>query len=920
MGHQLATGELEAARELVAEPPRTSARRGARMQRALNRAAPSRRVAATAKAPSPARGIGAWAFRILFGLTCLKILAALVAFALLPRAPAGPFPLWIFAAHLIAFGAVGFALAIGSARDDRARDLGLVYLLLGSLFGTRPLGTAAEVLSPTPALLSLLLASLHPDAFLPLFLWKFSGRFPREAPIGWLRAIPPIAVRVTFGAGVLLFANNLANAASILWPGTLRIPEGLVVFSPESEQTVYWLVLLSLLVPCLPYMMWRARAASANERRRAELLVAGFVVGTAPMLLEVLAEILVPPFKRFMDRPTAERVVAFILYPLTLSTPLTTAYAVVTTQVLDVRLIVRRAIRYALARATVFALVAVPFMLLVWYILQHQGLSLGQLLSGPQAFAFGGLTALGLAMIALRRRLLEQLDRRFFREQYDAQRTLATLMDQSRRADTVRGLVALLDGEIDRALHLDAVATLVLDANGRQFQAPDGAVPPLPSDAALVTLVRGSTEPMDVDLEQAETPLARLPLVERDWLAECGFRLLVPLSVREGALVGVLGLGQKKSELPFSAEDRLLLATIASSGAMSLENLRLRTPADGGLARPLSDQEWVLAEDAAVECPRCGVVFDRNATGCPTCGGKGSPAPVPLILRATFRIERKLGAGGMGVVYRAMDLTLGRIVAIKTLPALSAEKVMRLRREARAMATVVHPHLATIFGAEMWHGTPMLVVEYLENGTLADRLRQGWLAVAEVVELGIALASALERLHGRGLLHRDIKPSNIGFTGDRVPKLLDFGLVKFLEAPETLDPSQLERLDPEQFSAAAFSEAQTAMHPASPGIIGTPLYFSPETVMMQPAEAIVDLWALALVLFESLTGQHPMKAPTLRETFERILRGPRPDARSLRADCSPALAAFFEKALHADPGHRPASAREFRNALERLHA
>jgi serine/threonine-protein kinase len=236
------------------------------------------------------------------------------------------------------------------------------------------------------------------------------------------------------------------------------------------------------------------------------------------------------------------------------------------------------------------------------------------------------------------------------------------------------------------------------------------------------------------------------------------------------------------------------------------------------------------------------------------------------------------------------------------------------------MATVVHPHLATIFGAEMWRGTPMLVVEYLEAGTLADRLQQGWLPVVEVMELGIAIASALERLHGRGLLHRDIKPSNIGFTGDRIPKLLDFGLVKFLEAPDAIDPGHLERLDPEVFSTSAFSEAQTAMHPASVGIIGTPLYFSPETVMMKPAEASVDLWALALVLFESLTAQHPMKAPTLRETFERILHGPVPDARALRSDCPQGLAAFFERGLNPDPGRRPASAREFRLALERLRA
>src|SRR5207253_8576282 len=127
------------------------------------------------------------------------------------------------------------------------------------------------------------------------------------------------------------------------------------------------------------------------------------------------------------------------------------------------------------------------------------------------------------------------------------------------------------------------------------------------------------------------------------------------------------------------------------------------------------------------------------------------------------------------------------VVAIKTLPRVSPEHAMRLRREARAMAAVQHRHLALIYGVETWRGTPLLVVEYLDGGTLADRLKAGPLAIDGVRELGISLCGALHSMHRSGVLHRDIKPSNIGFTREGVPKQLDFGLAMLANQTAWLD-------------------------------------------------------------------------------------------------------------------------------------
>ena len=150
------------------------------------------------------------------------------------------------------------------------------------------------------------------------------------------------------------------------------------------------------------------------------------------------------------------------------------------------------------------------------------------------------------------------------------------------------------------------------------------------------------------------------------------------------------------------------------------------------------------------------------------------------MLPGKFRFERRIGTGGMGVVYRGIDLSLGRAVAVKTLRRVSPEDAMRLRREARTAAAVSHPHLAPVYGMETWQGTPMLVMELLEGGTLTQRIEKGRLEAAETVELGIAMAEALEHLHASDILHRDIKPSNIGYTRDGTPKLMDFGIARVM--------------------------------------------------------------------------------------------------------------------------------------------
>jgi len=268
----------------------------------------------------------------------------------------------------------------------------------------------------------------------------------------------------------------------------------------------------------------------------------------------------------------------------------------------------------------------------------------------------------------------------------------------------------------------------------------------------------------------------------------------------------------------------------------------------------------------------------------------------------------------MGVVYRARDLALGRMVAIKTLPRVSPEEAAYLRREARAMAALSHPNLAVIFGAETWRGTPMLVVEYLGGGTLADRLRLGRASQGEVIELGLTLTDALEHIHRVGILHSDIKPANIGFTTHNVPKLLDFGLAHLFRESQRRSSSDL----PPNISSRTSDLDFEKWSVVSSRFAGTPVYMSPEAINARPPSPSFDLWSLAVVLYEALAGVNPFAADTLMDVYEKVTKVGAPDLRTYRDDLPAPLAEFFAEALSLDVRRRPATAIALRERLSVL--
>lgn len=263
-----------------------------------------------------------------------------------------------------------------------------------------------------------------------------------------------------------------------------------------------------------------------------------------------------------------------------------------------------------------------------------------------------------------------------------------------------------------------------------------------------------------------------------------------------------------------------------------------------------------------------------------------------------YRIDREVGRGGMGRIYRAVDTQLGRTVAIKVLsPALASDASQRerLRREARAAAALTHPGICTVHALEEIDAQLFIVSEFIDGETLRDVIeRHRPLPAAEVIEMAMQLAAALASAHTAGVTHRDLKPENVMRTADGRLKVLDFGLAR-----------------QQQESAASVPPLVT-----QPGVlVGTLAYMTPEQLNGRPADARTDVFAAAVIVYELATGQHPFAAETPLARAGRVLEATPEALNRRRPDLPAAFAAAVERALAKDPEARFQSAGAFLAAL-----
>ena len=257
-----------------------------------------------------------------------------------------------------------------------------------------------------------------------------------------------------------------------------------------------------------------------------------------------------------------------------------------------------------------------------------------------------------------------------------------------------------------------------------------------------------------------------------------------------------------------------------------------------------------------------------------------------------YRLTDKLGQGGMGEVWAAQDSTLDRLVAIKALPAgLSSdpERLARFEREAKVLASLNHPNIATVFSVHVVDGVRYLIMEYVPGEDLSERIARGPVPTHEALELSRQIASALGAAHEQGVIHRDLKPANVRITPDGVAKVLDFGLAKAFEPGGAASAS-----------APGISQSPTFLGSMTPGVIlGTAGYMAPEQARGQGVDRRADLWALGVILYEMLTGTRAFEGETISDTLAAVLRA-EPDRALLPKDLPGPVHLLLDRLLQKD--------------------
>jgi len=611
----------------------------------------------------------------------------------------------------------------------------------------------------------------------------------------------------------------------------------------------------------LASLIFKYKHASEMSQRKMRVVLFGCVVGILPFSF-LLA--MVSSFGNQMAGQQLPLLMVIIFLAL-LFVPFSFAYAILRHQVIPVHLIIRQGVQYLLAKNAIRFLFALPAIALVLSILANPNRTIADILfyNSISFYVLVGVTI--LFNLPYRKQLSAWIDKQFFREAYDQEAIIHELIDEVKKMDSINEMSRLVSQKVEAALHPRSVHLFYRKKKQSEFSLGyssfhNGRQPSISSEFQLLRSI-------EITGRAQEFPSAQnihLPVNEREWLENMETQLIVPLNGSDGHLVGLFLLGEKKSEVPYTAHDCELLETLAGQIALAYENVQLkeRVAQDQKikhevLAR-LDGQQITLLH----ECSACNSCFDSSITNCPNDGNElALSLPIERTIEERYRLDKRISKGGMGVVYQATDLRLNRIVAVKVLLGNlfgDYTALRRFEREAKASARLNHRNIVTVFDYGLLQSDgAYLVMEFVQGETLGSIIkRDGALHPSLAAELFNQILDGVKAAHDEGIIHRDLKLENILITQDEdnqpLVKILDFGLAK------------LSRVEMDETASAPTTTAGT--------IMGTFGYMSPEQLSGGEVDLRSDLFSIGVMTVEVLTGRRPFGGETYHEHLNNLLQ------------------------------------------------
>jgi tRNA A-37 threonylcarbamoyl transferase component Bud32 len=772
---------------------------------------------------------------------------------------------------------IGLFVVFSRPKDLVSRIGGWVLVAMATVYEPFPDGLAASVRA-LPSVLAIAVMLVHVSAAIrtPL-LAGFFCLFPKTLfTKRW--------IWVLFVAGpVLAMIYSLYLLAR-----TVYDPGHLSGLAPRWALTAFGLqslLYLLIAVVVVPVNYWRLELVT--DRRRFRVVSYGALLGMVfylPRVVESAALETNSVLTQFLESPTATLVcnLGVLIFPLSF------AYAILRQRLFDVRVIIRRGLQYAMARTFLLALPVMAAGLLAVDLILHGSQPLFEVLKAHGAVYIAVCAVAGLAY-GQRQTWLSGLDRRFFRDKYDAQKLFRQVVEDIRHAGNIEEVASSVVTRVAEALHADLCALLVRKPAESLYRvvaaAPAGSLTAdLPATNKLVPLVRMLDRPVPIMLAESGWLGQQLPQVDKDFLHSARIDLLVPVALAEGSTEALIVVGAKRSEEPYSTEDTSLLESVASAVA-----LLLIRGASAMLGRSLE------------ECPVCGVCYDTGTTKCQKDDSLLTLVPTPRMLGQRYRLEKRLGQGGMGKVYCATDVSLNRTVAVKMIRDeffANQSAMEKFRQESRVTASLAHPNVVTVhdFGVDA-NQRVFLVMELLEGITLREELRQKTRLTAErTLELFEGICAGIGAAHSRGLVHRDLKPENIFVSRPNLlefVKITDFGIAKVLD------------------------EISNDSNATATGVLlGTIRYMSPEQLQGKSMSPRWDIWALGVIAYESLCGTAPFAGTNYSTLRSAILGATFPKITMLVPEAPGRWHEFFGRAFAPLEEDRPQHVEEFWQELK----